>query len=205
MSAAALEIMNQMLGEGEVSIRVDGERSFIIQESVFTGLWRVCARDGDGGLAQDWIEAGTMPRVVGETARQAAAPRVGEVAIPPGAMNSPALVAEIAAQLQARRPNGVAHVINLTLFPMTPDDHQVLDVALPVGPVAIMSRGFGNCRITSTRTRDVWRVQYFNNMNTLILNTIEIVDLPEVALAAVEDLEDTRARLSDLIDWMGES
>jgi len=205
MSAAALAITNQMLGEGEVSIRVDGERSFLIQESVFTGLWRVCARDGDGALTGDWIEAGTMPRVVGETAGQAAAARIGEVAIPAGAMNSPALIAEIAAQMRARRPNGAAHVINLTLFPMTPDDHQVLDLALPVGPVAIMSRGFGNCRVTSTGTRDVWRVQYFNNMNTLILNTIEIVDIPEVALAAAEDLEDTRVRLSDLIDWMGES
>ena len=205
MSAAALAITNQMLGEGEVSIRVDGERSFLIQESVFTGLWRVCARDGDGALTGDWIEAGTMPRVVGETARQAAAARIGEVAIPAGAMNSPALIAEIVAHMRERRPNGATHVINLTLFPMTPDDHQVLDLALPIGPVAIMSRGFGNCRVTSTGTRDVWRVQYFNNMNTLILNTIEIVDLPEVALAAVEDLEDTRARLSDLIDWMGES
>ena len=205
MSAAALAITNQMLGEGEVSVRVDGERSFLIQESVFTGLWRVCARDGDGALTGDWIEAGTMPRVVGEAARQAATARVGDVAIPPGAMNSPALIAEIVAHMRERRPNGATHVINLTLFPMTPDDHQVLDLALPIGPVAIMSRGFGNCRVTSTGTRDVWRVQYFNNMNTLILNTIEIVDLPEVTLAAVEDLEDTRVRLSDLIDWMGES
>ena len=38
MSAAALQIMNEMLGEGEVSVRVDGERRFLIQESVFTGL-----------------------------------------------------------------------------------------------------------------------------------------------------------------------
>jgi hydrogenase-1 operon protein HyaF len=205
MSASGLQIMNEMLGEGEVSVRVDGPRGYLIQESVFTGLWRVCARDGGGALAADWIEAGAMPRVVGEAAKQAAAARVGEVAIPPGAMNSPALIAEIAAQLRSRRRNGAAHVINLTLFPLTPDDHDVLERALPVGPVAIMSRGFGNCRVTSTASRDVWRVQYFNNMNTLILNTIEIVDMPEVALAAVEDLEDTRERLADLVAWMGES
>jgi hydrogenase-1 operon protein HyaF len=205
MSAAALAITNQMLGEGEVSIRVDGEPAFLIQESVFTGVWRVCAHDGDGVLAGDWIEAAAMPRIVGEMARQAAAARISDVAIPPGTMNSPALIAEIAAQLRVRRPDGAAHVINLTLFPMTPDDHVVLEGALPVGPVAIMSRGFGNCRVTSTGTRDVWRVQYFNNMNTLILNTIEIVDIPEVALAAAEDLEDTRVRLSELIDWMSES
>jgi hydrogenase-1 operon protein HyaF len=88
---------------------------------------------------------------------------------------------------------------------MTPEDHQVLERALPVGSVAIISRGFGNCRITSTGARDIWRVQYFNSMNTLILNTIEVVDVPEVALAADEDLIDTRGRLAELIDWMSES
>jgi hypothetical protein len=77
---------------------------------------------------------------------------------------------------------------------MTPEDHQTLERALPVGSVAIISRGFGNCRITSTAARNVWREQYFNSMNTLILNTIEVVDVPEVALAAPEDLDDTRAR-----------
>ena len=46
----------------------------------------------------------------------------------------------------------------------------------------ILSRGFGNCRITSTAARDIWRVQYFNNMQTLILNTIEVVAMPEVAV-----------------------
>jgi hydrogenase-1 operon protein HyaF len=48
-------------------------------------------------------------------------------------------------------------------------------------------------------------VQYFNSMNTLILNTIEVVDVPEVALAADEDLLDSRERLAELIAWMGES
>ena len=69
----------------------------------------------------------------------------------------------------------------------------------------MISRGFGNCRITSTLARDVWRVQYFNAMNTMILNTIEVVDVPEVALAAVEDLEDSRGRLAELIAWMSDT
>jgi hydrogenase-1 operon protein HyaF len=120
-------------------------------------------------------------------------------------MNSPALLNEIARQLAERAPGSRAHVVNLTLFPMTPDDHAVLERALPVGPVAMISRGFGNCRITSTGARDVWRVQYFNNMNTLILNTIEVVDVPEVALASAEDLVDSRERLAELVTWMSES
>ena len=205
LPSAALEVTNQMLGEGEVSIRISGARAFRIQESVFTGLWRVCALDADGRLCADWLEAGTLPEAAAEAARDGGAAKLPRADIPPGAMNSPALLAEIRSQIATRSRGDAAHVINLTLFPMTPEDHAVLERALPVGPVAMISRGFGNCHITSTGTRDVWRVQYFNNMNTLILNTIEIVDVPEVALAAAEDLADSRERLAELVAWMGET
>jgi hydrogenase-1 operon protein HyaF len=201
----ALELVNQMLGDGEVSIQIGGARPFKIQESVFTGYWRVCELGRDERLLADWLEAGALPGCVLEAARQAAAAALPPVAVPPGACNSPPLLQEIGAQMRARKPGRPAHVINLTLFPMTPDDHALIDAALPVGPVAIISRSFGNCRITSTLARDVWRVQYFNSMNTLILNTIEIVEVPETALAAVEDLEDSRGRLAELIDWIDES
>ena len=63
----------------------------------------------------------------------------------------------------------------------------------------MISRGFGNCHVTSTLTRDVWRVQYFNAMNTLILDTLEVVGVPEVALASSEDLADSRERLAELL------
>ena len=47
-------------------------------------------------------------------------------------------------------------------------------------------------------------MQYFNNMQTLILNTIEVVDVPAAALAAPEDLDETRSRLAALVRWMSE-
>jgi hydrogenase-1 operon protein HyaF len=205
VSPPALEIMNQMLGEGEVSILIGGARSFRIQESVFTGLWRVCELDGNGLLAQDWLEAGMLPECVAPIARDTGRGAPVQVELPVGAMNSPALLAEIGSQMATRPRGNPAHVINLTLFPMTPEDHAVLAQALPVGAVAMISRGFGNCHVTSTGLADVWRVQYFNNMNTLILNTIEVVDVPEVVLAAAEDLADSRERLAELVDWMSES
>jgi hydrogenase-1 operon protein HyaF len=200
-----LGVTNEMLGDGEVSIQVNGARRLRIQESVFTGLWRAVELDGDGGLVDDWIEAGPLPEIVIEAARNGSRAELPLVEIPAGAMNSPALLHELRAQMDGRRRGDPAHVLNLTLFPLTPEDHQVLERALPVGAVAIISRGFGNCRITSTGARNIWRVQYFNSMNTLILNTIEVVDVPEVALAADEDLADTRGRLAELIDWMSES
>jgi hydrogenase-1 operon protein HyaF len=42
-------------------------------------------------------------------------------------------------------------------------------------------------------------------MNTLILNTIEVVDVPEVALASAEDLADSTTRLQELVQWISES
>ncbi|MGZ5893534.1 MAG: hydrogenase expression/formation protein, partial [Caldimonas sp.] len=102
-------------------------------------------------------------------------------------------------------PATPAHVINLTLLPLSPEDVAHLDAVLDGGSVVILSRGFGNCRISSTAARDVWRVQYFNNMQTLILNTIEVVAMPEVALAAREDIVETHERLADLVRWMDES
>jgi hydrogenase-1 operon protein HyaF len=205
VSPSALEIVNQMLGEGEVSIQIGGEREFRIQESVFTGLWRVCALDGNGRLERDWLEAGMLPDFVVAMAKRPGRDAPPHIDPPEGAMNSPALLAEIGSQMATRTRGDPAHVINLTLFPMTPEDHTVLAQALPVGPVAMISRGFGNCHVTSTGLADVWRVQYFNNMNTLILNTIEVVDVPEVVLAAAEDLADSRERLAELIAWMSES
>ena len=201
----ALTITNQMLGEGEVSIVIGGGSDVRIQESVFTGLWRVVVCDAEGRISGDSLEAAALPRIVTDIARREAQVDIRDGAAQPGVMNAPALIAEIRAQNRGRKAGAAAHVINLTLFPMTPEDHHALDDALPVGPVAIISRGFGNCRITSTGVRDVWRVQYFNSMNTMILNTIEIVDVPEVALAAAEDLEDSRGRLAELIDWMSDT
>jgi hydrogenase-1 operon protein HyaF len=200
-----IAVLDDMLGEGEVAVQIGGAYRFRIQESVFAGLWRVCALDGDGRLAADWLEAAPMPAVVAAAARVAAHGHVAPVDMPAGAMNSPALLAEISAHAASRKPGDAAHVLNLTLFPLSPDDHAVLEAALPVGTVAILSSGFGSCRITSTLMRDVWRVQYFNSMSTLILDTIEIVDLPEVALAADEDLADSEGRLAELVAWMGDS
>jgi hydrogenase-1 operon protein HyaF len=90
-------------------------------------------------------------------------------------------------------------VINLTLLPVTPEDLDHLALALGEGPVSILSRGYGNCRIRATAVPGAWWVQYFNSMDQIILNTIEVVSIPEVALAAREDYEDSAERLAEWI------
>jgi hydrogenase-1 operon protein HyaF len=41
-----LRVVNEVMGEGEVSIQVGGTPALRIQESVFAGVWRVCVLDG---------------------------------------------------------------------------------------------------------------------------------------------------------------
>jgi hydrogenase-1 operon protein HyaF len=204
-----LRVLNESLGEGEVSVRItprNGDAVEIrIQETVFAGVWRELHLGADGAVEHDWLLACPVPPVALERAQRAATTHLAAVEMPRGAMNSPALLTEIREQVLRFRPGQPPHVINLTLLPLTQEDQAVLEQAAPVGPVAILSRGFGNCRITSTALRNLWRVQYFNSMQTMILNTFEVVEVPEVAMAAAEDLLDSRERLCELLDWMADS
>ncbi len=203
---AVVEVLNQTLGEGEVSIRIlrgNGARGEIrIQESVFAGIWRECHLDAAGRSVRDCLLAAPIPAVAAESAESGSTPVIPALDIPAGAMNAPALLNELRAAVAGHKAGELPHVINLTLLPLTPEDHQLLDRAAPVGAVAILSRGFGNCRVTSTAVRNLWRVQYFNSMQTLILNTLEVTRMPEVVLAAPDDLADSRKRLRELLDWM---
>jgi len=205
LPGSVLRVLNESLGEGEVCIRIntrEGAAAIRIQETLFAGVWRELHLRGDGRLERDWLRCCAVPPVVIERAQRVATTHVPVLDLPRGAMNSPALLTEIRDQVLRYAPGRAAHVLNLTLLPLTPEDQAVLERAAPVGPVAILSRGFGNCRITSTLLRNLWRVQYFNSMQTLILNTFEVIDIPEVALAAPDDLADSCQRMRELLDWM---
>lgn len=204
LPAGVLRVLNETLGEGEVSAVVEAGHEIRVQETVFSGVWRQQHIDRTR-LLHDFLLAAPIPPVVAALAAERAAPLLRSLPLPPGAMNVPALVNELQEAMDRSGPETPAHVINLTLLPLSREDADHLDTLLDGGSVVVLSRGFGNCRISSTAARNVWRVQYFNNMQTLILNTIEVVPMPEVALAAREDLLETHGRLADLVQWMGDS
>jgi hydrogenase-1 operon protein HyaF len=70
------------------------------------------------------------------------------------------------------------------------------------GNSGVFSRGYGKCRVMATGLQNVWRVQYFNGMNSILLDTLEITRMPEVALAAADDLADAIDRLQEALDWL---
>jgi hydrogenase-1 operon protein HyaF len=201
-----LEIMNQILGEGEVSISIAGIQPVKTQETVLAGVWRLRRFSESGELIDDIIEVADVPQLASLNAFSTQHElQFDSDNIPPGVLNAPSVLVEIqeaSAQYRQAQMKGVAiefaHVINLSLLPFSPQDHAFLSQVTGTGPVTILSRGYGNCRITSTQIDGLWRVQYFNSTDQLILDTLEITEMPLVACAAQEDLDDSSERLKEI-------
>ncbi|MCB1484753.1 MAG: hydrogenase expression/formation protein [Hyphomicrobiaceae bacterium] len=192
--------IDQALGEGEVSI-VAGA-ALQVQESVLAGIWRIQETDSEGHQVRDVIEVGAFPSTVLDTARSSTlgSLRSHRGPLPQGVLNAPALVTELDDKIANFVASAPAHVINLTLLPQTDEDLSFLEERLGPGLVTILSRGYGNCRITSTSTANVWWVRYFNSRDAIVLNTIEVVEVPDVACAAPEDLKDSADRLRTILE-----
>jgi hydrogenase-1 operon protein HyaF len=97
-------------------------------------------------------------------------------------------------------PGTPARVVNLSLLPHTPEDLFVLDNVFGRGAATVLSRGYGNCRIEATAMPNLWRVRYFNSMDTLILDSFEVAAVPDVACAAPEDLADSAERIAKVLE-----
>lgn len=198
LDPANAAIVSEVLGSGEVSVMLeDGTR---IQEAVMPGLWRVATADSE------YLEVADIPSVVRQAmaATRRDAPVIPE-APPEGAMNVMPVLVEIAdgvAKIAASSPfpDAPAVEINLSLLPMTPVDLTVLYEALGLGGVTILSRGYGNCRIQSLGCRHVWRINFFNSDDKLILDTIEVGDVPKAALASAEDIAENVERLAGVME-----
>ena len=155
-----MRLLNQTMGEGEVSITVRGTGQFRIQETVFAGVWRVHEFATDRRLIGDTIMACAIPTMVKQWAQDGVSLECPMPEKTPGIMNALSVLTEVLGKAGAFKAGDDAHVVNLTLLPMSPEDMEYLTKALGVGAVTILSRGYGNCRITSTMVPNVWWVQY---------------------------------------------
>jgi hydrogenase-1 operon protein HyaF len=198
-------LVNQVLGEGEVAAQVTGDGAVQAQESVFAGVWRVL--HGSGADTVDTLEIGGFPQAVAAAALadgrplRALAPEHAD-GLPTGTMNAPALLAELRDRAARWQPGVPAHVVNLSLLPLTPGDSELLERELGRGRVMVLSRGYGNCRVVNTQAAHIWRVTYFNSQDMIILDTLEVGPVPEVCCAAPQDLEDSAERLAEVLQWV---
>lgn len=194
------ELVGQSLGEGEVSIRFAREPGLRIQETRLAGVWRLRAVDPTGRVTIDEIEVADIPARVREIAFAEAGGRIElDGTMPDGVLTGRVVLAEVSERSSTWRRGDDPHVVNLTLLPHSPQDLAYLDQHLGGGAVSLLSRGYGACRIESTGLRHCWRVRHFNSDDRLILDTLEVVDVPAAALAAQEDIEDSAERLADIL------
>ncbi len=204
-------VINQVFGEGEVAAKFETPTFKIhAQESVFAGIWRVVHMSGFGDswhLADDYIEIASFPECLIDLEDGVDLDQmVANFTWPAEVMNAPTLMEEMREQIALDRAQGrvreQAYIINLTLLPLSPEDVGVMDALLGDSQVTILSRGYGNCRITRCAVAGVWRVVYYNSQDSMILNTIEIVRIPSVACASAEDLHDSAERLTEVLAWL---
>lgn len=194
----ARKFLGEILGEGEISILADRPGARLsIGETVFAGVWRV-RQFQDGKLAQDYLETGAFPAILAEWSAARDSEPVLPTQFPDNLMNAPSLSHEIFAKANGFAP-GSEEVINLTLLPLTPEDMAFLTQCLGLAGLSILAKGYGDCRIRQTGLSNVWWVQYLNSTGQLILNTLEITSLPNVVMAAPEDLEDSASRLAEVL------
>jgi len=193
------QLVADVLGEGEVAGVValpDGSLAQI-QESVLAGIWRVRL---ETDASHEYVEVGAIPEIVKRAASDLTAADIEIGLVPEGAMNVLPVLAEIRESAFAHRSGMRSRIINFSLLPMNAVDMSFLQQIIGNGPIRLVSRGYGNCRVLATGLRNVWSVQFFNAMDTIILDTLEIGGVPTAVLAAEEDFEDSAERLREIIE-----
>jgi len=193
------KLVGDVLGEGEVAGIValpDGSVAHI-QEAALAGIW--CLRFG-AETAHQYIEVGAIPKIVRRAATDLTSTDLVIDAPPVGAMNARPVLAQIRERALVWREGMRAQVINFTLLPMSPVDMAFLQQSVGSGPIRLISRDYGTCRVQATDIRNVWSVQFFNSVDHIILDTLEVGGVPEIALAAAEDFEDSAERLQEIIE-----
>jgi hydrogenase-1 operon protein HyaF len=193
------EIVNQILSEGEVSINYNGEVKACTQESVLAGVWRTLYFDQDEQVAYDLLEVADVPHYVRAHEGQ---DRVIDIELqnaPKDVTNALPILVELESHRRQYTSGQPATVINLSMLPLDDADIVFLDEQLGHGSIDILSRSYGKCQVSATRVPNIWWVRYYNSMSTLILNTLEVVDVPQVACAAPEDLRDSALRLEEML------
>ena len=193
------ELVNQILGEGEVSVTFTGGSTARTQESVLAGIWRTLYFDDEGRVGCDLLEVADAPHTVRAASTDG---RPIDTSAPEEAAEIPnalPILVELESQLANFREGGSPHSINLSLLPLSEPELEFLDARLGRGSVDILSRAYGKCQVISTLTPNVWWVRYYNAISTLILNSLEVVAIPQVVCAAPEDLRDSAKRLNNIL------
>ena len=194
------ELVNQILGEGEVSVTYTGSVRARTQEAVLAGVWRTLYFDEDERVVCDLLEVADAPHVVRAAEHERRPIDISEPGEKRDVLNALPILVELESHSAAFERDGTPHSINLSLLPLSEAEQEFIDHRLGRGTVDILSRAYGKCQVISTQAPNVWWVRYYNSMGTPILNSLEVIDVPVVVKAAAEDLQDSAVRLEEILE-----
>jgi hydrogenase-1 operon protein HyaF len=183
--------VRRALGEGGVSLLVEGAPRMVARETRFPGVWRV--RLGE----IDLIELGPTPAPFASRAHLPLMPPRPPARAGAGVLAAPAIVAEL---LGRASEDAARHVVALTDRPHTPADLAHLEAAFGRGMGEALCLGREVCRIDATATPRIWRVRHFNANDALIYDAFEVAALPTLARAEAQDLAESAEALAALAD-----
>ncbi|MEL6366440.1 MAG: hydrogenase expression/formation C-terminal domain-containing protein [Pseudomonadota bacterium] len=191
-----LDLLDRVLGTGGISISYDGPAIARIQESVLAGVWRVRHYD-DGRVNADIVEVAPLPKLIARAVFTKAATEFAPASIKTLPVALKSILSELHEALTCYMERGVTHVMNLT---DTEESHlELMQALFGLGPAVIESRGYGNCRITSTTIRGLWWVQFFNTRGEMIVNSLEVATVPNLVSAEPDDLSESADSLKNLL------
>ncbi len=194
------ELVNQIIGEGEVSVQYDGAVRAKSQEAVLAGVWRTLFMDQNDKVIFDFLEVADVPHTVRMSDETFQPVDISREGLTDDLSNAVAVLIELRSHSDQYIKTRQAHTINLTLLPLSQTELEFLDMKLGRGPIDTLSRAYGKCQVFRTLTPNVWWVRFYNSMGTLILNTLEVVDIPATIRAAPEDIAESAKRLDSILD-----
>jgi hydrogenase-1 operon protein HyaF len=175
-----------LLGEGEVRLRLGAGGAEAV-ETVMPGLWLLhrppppCLELGEVPQAARDLAALLRP-LRGDAAEARACP----------------LLAEVADLADGWSPGQENHILPLPVLAAA--EREALDHALGEGPVRGTVLGYGAVDVTAAAWRHVWRVRHLDARGGVMLDTVEVGDVPGALRAAPQDLADSAERLEELVE-----
>ena len=189
-------LMEETLGTGDVSARLEGADALVAQETMFAGVWQVADR------ASRRIEVGSVPEAIYRRAHEAVVspdPETSERRAPASAVKAPAIAAELLDRSGSFRPGDAPHVVKLSRLPQKQGDLEYLDACFGRGAATLVSRGDGTHRVEATAMPHLWRVRHFDVAGLQIHDAFEISEVPASVRATPEDLQDSAERIDDVL------
>ncbi|GEM_PF-6906634 len=214
LSLHSREFIDDIIGAGEIYATLQIEKGDIkhieIQESSIPGVWRIKHINHLDKVGTDYLEVTTFPTAILSKCHALNNKETLEEQLshdqPIDLMlqdavnhNKHALLNELNYRGKNYNSSDETFVINLTASSMNDGELEELANQLGVGQVDLYSKAYGNCQISATSCVNTWWIKYFDAQENVMLETLEIVDIPTIASSSYRDIALSAMRLKNIL------